>query len=97
MGRAYNLTISAPAVGVDPQPISVSGCTVFDSIGQFEVAYDPADFDSNQFALINPQLSQYAKLNFPPNTILWVRQDPNAIGQPAAVLYVWTQIEEASV
>jgi len=96
MGRAYNLTITAAGVGVDPQPISVSGCTVFNSIAELQIAYDPADFDSDQFTLLSPQLSQYSKLNFPPNTILWVRLDPSS-GAPASILYVWTQISEASV
>ena len=94
MGRAYNVLIPAAGVGVDPVPVSVSGCTVFDGIGQYQVAYDPADFASDQFATISPQLTSYGKLIFPPNTILWIRQDPDAVGAPATPLYVWTQISE---
>ena len=94
MGRAYNLTIPAAGVGVDPVPVSVSGCTIFNGVGDFQIAYDPADFSSDQFALLSPQLSPTGKLIFPPNTILWIRQDPDAVGAPATPLYVWTQISE---
>lgn len=91
MGRTYNLTIPAAGVGVDPVPISVSGATQLSGESQYEVAYDPADFDSNQFTLLNPGISNLPIMTFAPNTILWVRQPPTG-GAPAAVLYILTQI-----
>ena len=93
MGRAFNVSIPAGGVGVDPVPISVSGETFFSGQIRMEVAYDPADFDSKQFAMIAPNISNVPTMRFAPNTILWIRQDPTA-GEPEAVLFVLTQIGE---
>ena len=94
MGRAYNVSIPASGVGVDPIPISVSGCTILSSQASFEFAYDPADFNSSQFGLFMLQMTgQTPKMIFPMNTILWIRQDPTA-GLPASTLFIHTQISE---
>lgn len=94
MGRAYNVVIPASGVGVDPIPVSVSGCTVFSGEATLEFAYDPSDFLSSQFGQINmAMMGNTPKMIFPANTILWVRQDP-ALGAPATVLFIHTQISE---
>ena len=91
MGRAYTLTIPASGVGVDPVPISVSGETFFSCIANLEIAYDPADFASDQFATF-VFASNVPTMRFAPKTILWVRQDPTIPGSPATALSVLTQI-----
>jgi uncharacterized protein YbbC (DUF1343 family) len=94
MGRAYNVSIPASGVGVDPIPISVSGCTIFSGEIAVQFAYDPADFAGGQFALMNTAMTGYSpKMIFPANTILWVRQDP-AMGLPAGTFFIHTQISE---
>jgi len=91
MGRAYTITIPSPGVGVDPVPISVSGSTLLSCGANIQIAYDPADFASDQFSdLIFA--SNMPLMTFAPNTILWVRQDPNAVGAPAITLSILTQI-----
>ena len=92
MGRAYTITVPASAPpGIGNVPISVSGDTYFSSRAEFQIAYDPADFDSDQFAVLGTALSNVPVLCFAPNTILWVRQDPTG-GAPASTLSVLTQI-----
>jgi hypothetical protein len=93
MGRALTITIPAAGLGVDPVPVSVSGDSYFSAQGQFEVAYDPADFASNAYFLLNTALSNVPVLCFPMNTILWVRAPP-ASGQPASDLSVLTSMNE---
>lgn len=96
MGRAYNVNISASGVGVDPIPISVSGSTLLTCDAKLQVAYDPTDFNSNQFSVFNGTLSNVPLMRFAPNTILWLRQDPNDVGLPAVDLFVLTQIGEGA-
>tara|TARA_R100000654_G_scaffold58852_2_gene85541 strand:+ start:2241 stop:2531 length:291 start_codon:yes stop_codon:yes gene_type:complete len=93
MGRAFNLTIPASGVGVDPVPVSVSGQTFFSGEGVFQYAYDPADFDSSQFSEWNLATGNAPMFHFPSKTILWVRQNPTA-GAPATPLYIHTCIGE---
>ena len=95
MGRAYNVSIPAAGVGVDPIPISVSGCTVISGEANLQMAYDPADFLSEgNFGLLFLQMTgQTPKMVFPPNTILWIRSDPSG-GLPATTLFIHTQISE---
>ena len=92
MGRAFSITVPSSGVGVDPVPISVSGDTYFDGTITVQAAYDPADFASDQFATIDCATKSIPVMRFAPNTILWVRQDPNIPGAPAAALSVLTQI-----
>ena len=93
MGRAYIISIPAAGVGVDPVPISVSGDTYFQSRFEFQIAYDPGDFASDQYFVLGTAISNVPLMCFAPNTILWVRQDPTA-GTPAADLSVLTQIRK---
>ena len=93
MGRAYTITV--PASGGGNVPISLSGATFFAGIGDFQVAYDPADFASDQYARIAPGASSVPIMTFAPNTILWVRQDPT-VGAPAVDLSVLTSIGEVN-
>lgn len=96
MGRAFTQTITAAGVGVDPNPISVSGCTIFYGLTNYEIAYDPADFASNQFFTMRLQLTNMShEMIFPPQTILWVRLIPSS-GEPATDLSVHTQITEVN-
>lgn len=91
MGRAFNVLV--PASGAGNVPISVSGTTFLTGEGNFEFAYDPADFDSDQFGRYNTAVSNLPLLAFPPNTILWIRLPP-ADGVPATRLYVHTCISQ---
>ena len=93
MGRAYTISIPAAGLLVDPVPISVSGDTYFQSQGQFQIAYDPGDFASDQFFTLGTAIGNVPVLCFAPNTILWVRQDP-AGGTPITDLSVLTQIRK---
>jgi len=95
MGRAFTITIPASGVGVDPVPISVSGQTFFQCQNNLELAYDPADFASDQFATF-AFASPLPIMTFAPNTILWVRQDPTIPGAPAVALSVLTQIGQVN-
>lgn len=91
MGRAQRISIPGGGASV---PVSVSGDTVF-TVGQdFQVAYDPADFDSNAYWTLSGQTS-YGVICFPENTILWVRNDP--LIPDAADLFVLTQIKSRVV
>lgn len=96
MGRAYSFELTASAPGVDPQPISVSGETVFYIEATIEYAYDPADFDSQQYVRCSPSGAGSRLMCFPPNTILWVRLD-QTVPVPATRLSVHTQIKQESV
>jgi len=94
MLRLFNLTIPAAGAGVDPVPVSVSGCTTLFGINDIQVALDPADFNSGQFAnFIIGLTGQTHEAVYPDNTILWVRQDPTA-GAPAFVLNVQTGLQK---
>ena len=95
MGYAFNQQI--PAAGGTPVPISVSGQTVLTCpTGDIQVAYDIADFNSNQFTLVSGAASpQVLNFSLSGKTILWIRQDPDA-GAPATTLYVWTSIDEVN-
>lgn len=95
MGRAFTITVPAAGLLVDPVPLSVSGDTYFAAQGQFEVAYDPADFNSDAYFLLNTALSNVPVLCFPMNTILWVRAPP-ASGQPPTDLSVLTSMNEGA-
>ena len=95
MGRAFTITIPASGVGVDPVPISVSGQTFISGLQNVQVAYDPADFDSDQFAVFSLGQSNLPVMMFAPNTILWVRLDPTT-GEPAFALSILTQIGEVA-
>lgn len=90
MGRAYTITIPASGVGVDPVPISVSGSTYFACENNLQIAYDPADFASDQFANL-VFTTNIPLMSFAPKTILWVRQNPLAGAFPV-LLNVLTQI-----
>ena len=92
MGRAYTVNIPASGVGVDPIPISVSGATFISGEIQVEIAYDPADFASDQFTRFFVAGLALPIMHFAPNTILWVRQPPSLPGLPPADLSVLTQI-----
>ncbi len=95
MGRAFTINVPASGVGVDPVPISVSGQTFLQCQNNLEVAYDPADFASDQFVVF-AFASPLPVMTFAPNTILWVRQDPTIPGQPAVLLSVLTQIGQVN-
>lgn len=93
MGRAFTITI--PASGGDAVPISVSGQTFISGQQNVQVAYDPADFASDQFAVLSSGASNVPIMMFAPNTILWVRLDPTS-GEPAFALSILTQIGEVN-
>lgn len=95
LGRAFTITIPASGVGVDPVPISVSGQTHISASASVQVAYDPADFDSDQYSVFRMGLSNLPMMRFAPNTILWVRLDPTG-GEPAVALSILTQIGEVN-
>jgi hypothetical protein len=95
MGRAFNLSIpaSTPIVNEGIVPISVCGATLFQCQSDLQFAYDIADFQSNQFAVLASGTSSNQVLPIGSDkTILWVRQDPSA-GLPETTLYVWTEID----
>jgi len=96
MGRAFVIEVPASGVGVDPVPISVSGTTYFASQQSIQVAYDPADFASDQYVELSLGTVSIPSFNFAPNTILWLRQDPGTPGLPAFDLSVWTQIGQVN-
>jgi len=96
MGRAYSFTLTASAPGVDPQPISVSGQTIIYVDGVLEMAYDPADFDSQQYVRAGFGITGSRLMTFPPNTILWVRLD-QTVPIPATRISVHTQINQEGV
>ena len=92
--RLYNITIPASGAGVDPVPISVSGCTTFFCQGDIQVAVDPTNFNTGQFAIfIMGFTGQTHEAVYPDNTILWVRLDPTA-GTPATLLNVQTGLNK---
>jgi hypothetical protein len=94
MLRLFNLTIPAAGAGVDPVPVSVSGCTQFFCLQDFEAALDPADFNSGQYATFLTGLTGKAgEFVYPDNTILWVRQNPTG-GAPATTLNVQTGLQK---
>ena len=93
MGRAFTITI--PASGGDAVPISVSGQTYISGLQSVQVAYDPADFASDQYAVLSGGTSNIPMMMFAPNTILWVRLDPTT-GEPAFPLSILTQIGEVN-
>jgi len=96
MGRAYSFELTASAPGVDPQPISVSGQTVLYIEAVIEWAYDPADFDSQQYVRVSLGQGGSRLMTFPPNTILWVRLD-QTVPVPATRISVHTQINQVGV
>lgn len=94
MARVFNVEI--PASGGALVPISVCGSTLFSIAGDIQLAYDEADFSSNQFFQISGAVSPQVLPIGSDKTILWVRFDP-AGGLPATRLYVWTEINSAVV
>jgi len=91
MGRAFNLTIPASGGGI--VPVAVCGETYFSCTGDLEFSYDEADFNSNQFALLNGNESGQVFNIGSSKTILWFRQPPDG-GYPDIKLYIWTEIEQ---
>ena len=92
MLRLFNLTI--PAAGADPVPVSVSGCTTLFCQANIQIAVDPTNFNTGQFAtLVMAFPGQPPDVVYPDNTILWVRLDPT-LGEPATVLNVQTGLNK---
>lgn len=89
MGRTYNQGVGA--AGSDPVPLSVEGMTLINSLSNLQLAYDPGDFDSNQFFLFSTGGFTRTPLDLGSRTTLWARLDPDG-GEPAGTIYVWTQI-----
>ena len=94
MARVFNVLI--PASGGALVPISVCGSTILNIQGDLQIAYDEADFSSNQFFQTSGAASPQVLPIGSDKTILWCRFDP-AAGLPATRLYVWTEINSAVV
>lgn len=94
----YAFTVELPAAGIDEYvPVNVSGQTFFSGETVVQLAYDIANFSTNQYVSITLTNSGSAVFHFAEPTTLWFRQDPNLVGAPATIFSVWTDIGSVNV
>jgi hypothetical protein len=96
MGYAYTVNLPASGTG-NPVPINVVGQTYFGGETVIQIAYDVANFDTNQYATITLTNSGSILYNFAEPTVIYVRQDPALVGAPETYFSVWTDIGSVNV